>query len=334
LFHTGAIATEWVSEDELVTPYRTDATPVVFKHFEIGSSLGSTIRLGRAGSDDHGFSHGSTWIGIGSNVARDLFTSRLLLRMACYGSLLRGVSLDLEANGILVGCSLVDCAVSSRGIGVLRNVLEQGVVQATPPFVLGATTAIESLVIGSSSFYSFVAFGSAVIAEILVSDDCYFPRWYLFGVPMLTFRDPQEDYLAAELVAYSDATSLASIDYSWRPRFVQLDLTGAVPIPIPGLTVRGYQYYEGDLGSEWEVSGSPWTTDAQGRINGGLAVPLLARTDVYDGARTQDVEVVTRFTVEGAGYRFVNQLLKMRAPLDYDVRVQLLETDFEGEVST
>jgi hypothetical protein len=151
---------------------------------------------------------------------------------------------------------------------------------------------------------------------------------------MCTFRDPLTDYLISDLVSYAYATSLARIEYSWLPRFVRLDPMGAYPIPVSGLRIRAYEFYELVPGSGTEVSGSPWTTDAQGRINGGNPVYLKARTDLYYGARIPGLEVGVRFTVEGSGYRFLNQLLKMRAPLDYDVRVQLLETDFEGEVST
>ena len=334
---TGATASEFASEDEIVLHRRTDSQPLVVNHWDLGGiALQSSVRLGRAGSDAYGFSHGSHWF-LGPQLSDvDKQTASLdTLRLRAFGSSIRAAgATSIGLLGQLVGTLLIDSApqLNPDVNAELRQVLLSSIL-GEPLYSLDDTSTIEDLSFGDSGWYSFLASGSPVIAGFRISDDVYRPPWRLFSVPMGAFRDPREDYLISDLVSYADSTSLARVEYSWLPRFVRLDPSGLAPIPVAGLTVHVYQSFE-LYGSEAEVSGSPWITDAQGRINGGLPIYLLARTDVFFGARIPNLEMVNRFTVEGPGIRFVNQILKMRSPLDYDVRVQLIETDFEGEVST
>jgi hypothetical protein len=332
---TGAAGSEFVSEDEVVLHHRTDATPISFITRNVGgSALQSTVRIGRAGSDNYSFSHGSFWLSGPSISNSDLATgSTTLLRLRAFGSLLaNATSTAIGFAGQVSGCLLVSYPASSYNLfASMRQVLySAGSLGA--PVITVADTVVEDFFDGSAGTFGFLSGGSPIISDFRIAADAYQPPWRILSVPMAVFRDPKEDYLLTQVVSYADANSLARIEYTWLPRFVQLDPTGLTPVPVAGLTVHAYEFFEG-IGLEGEIAGSPWVTDAQGRINAGLPIYLKARGNIFFGSRLT-FEYAARFTVEGAGYRFINQIVKMHSPLDYDVRVQRMETDFEGEVST
>jgi len=335
---TGATSTEWVSEDEIVIHTRADSLSMPLRHLDTGRiALQSSLRLGRPGADDYSFSFGSAWFPAPSVSSLDLAPGIFdTLRLRAFGSLLylSAGSADLGYLGQLVGC------VWKRGgpiiPGLSATAGENKVLQNAmggAPIVYYDDVTIRDLFIGYGTGSAVIAVAeSPIIADFRLADDAFDPPWRLQLVDMVRFRDPKEDYPLAELTSYADATSLALVEYGWFPRFVRLDPTGTTPIPVAGLTVHVYETAVGGP-AEIEVAGSPWVTDAQGRINGGIPVYLKARGDVYVPPRTS-YEYVQRFTVEGPRVRFINDLVKMRAPLDVDIRVQLMETDFEGEVST
>ncbi len=329
LEHTGATGTTWTMEDEIVAPYRSDVQNIIFRRWDTGgSALDSVIISGRAGSDEFGFSLGAYQFGSADLISSDEVTSAPdVLRHEMYGSVSYG-QLNPGASGKLIGCLAHNFGFILGGTVELRQVNMW--TPDSPLGVLSTGVVLENIFIGDTTTANFLAFINPVISNFLLADDVRRPVWRLFGVPNCICRDPKEDYVLPELFEYADGTSNGSVEYSWSPRFVFVDASGLTPVPIQGLTVHVYDFYEG-IGLESEHLGSPWVTDVNGQINSGNPIYLQARLGITFGGRLL-LERANRLTIEGPNYQFVNYIFKMSAPFFGDVPVELLSIDFEGEM--
>jgi hypothetical protein len=82
-----------------------------------------------------------------------------------------------------------------------------------------------------------------------------------------------------------------------------------------------------------EVTGSPFTTDANGQLNSGAGVQMTRWHSLFAFGVQLDLPYHQRVVVEGANYRSQNFPITMRAALDYDHPVDVQQTDFEGEMN-
>jgi len=320
---SGEASRLWFSQKEVVLPIRSSSFSINWNFDEV---LGDPfiIVLGAAGTDaDFGGQSGSYWFH-GSFGGQGSFGVNYLL--GAWASVLHGLPTLWYPgeNAIVRNCLVVeDGGIFFEDGTDVENVtltdanfgpgVKGGVVETADLSVLktGALAALNS---------------DTTIQDFRITNDTYKPVWWVFtpGITV-TARDPKGDYSAAELFNLFN-TSSGIVEYTWDPRFVSRDSTGLVGDPISGLAVSIYNI---EAGSETEISGSPFTTNASGQID----------TDIYLMARYKfgffaPVEISQRIVVEGQGYRTLNQVIKMARPFEGDVAIDFLYTDFEGEVST
>jgi hypothetical protein len=336
--NVGGTNTIFSSQDEILIQYRTDGGKIDSQHWDLsgGSALTSISRMGLEGSDDFGFNRGSVSLAAMPGAALDGIYNVSRITSEFFGSAVLGHGRDQPGQDAKwVGCLVRNYTPFIGFIGAYEDARWTQILyssDAAPFGVIEPGTIMQDVFLGDTATFSFVAFGSPVISSFRLSDDVYRPPWRLLGVPLITFRDPKEDYTLAELLSYADANSLGEVVYSWIPRFVYASPSLLTLTPVSGLTIHVYQGYVG-LGEIGEIAGSPWVTDASGLINSGNPVYLKARNDfMYLGTRIPNIEMFNRITVEGPNFRFINRLFKMRAPFDGDVPVALLSVDFEGEM--
>jgi hypothetical protein len=168
----------------------------------------------------------------------------------------------------------------------------------------------------------FLASG-AVVTELLKSDVVPTPMALAFGA--VTFKNPREDYDLADLITNFAGTSTKL--YTWNPRFVERTTQATVASPIANLLISIFDVNE-TTGGESEISGSPFLTDSNGRIGAsGEGIDLTRSTRAPAGT----TEFNQRILIEGPAIVPVNQIITMRAKLDFDFPVDLVQTDFEGE---
>jgi hypothetical protein len=321
IVQTGATSSKWDSQEEVVLPYRSVGDTVDIDWTASGgSALRSTLQLGTAGSAEYGVSEGAYWIGssfVYSNPNN-------LIKLEAYGSALHTSGASTIASGTdgKFRTALINRATVTMFAG--SEVRNLGHSSAGFAIVVGTATAdIENLFMAKGTSGFVVAGGGTVIvSNFRVSTDVATPAWLLLLVNFIA-RDPQEDYSLARLFG-PFGSETHRIDYTWNPRFLSRDSTGLTGNPIQGLTVRVYDINETTL-VEVEIPNSPFITDVNGRINGGVGDFLQARSGPTDAEYSQ------RVTVEGAGFRAINMIIKMRSPLDVDIPVDFLTPDFEGE---
>lgn len=217
-----------------------------------------------------------------------------------------------SAAGIPFGAFVVDSA---------------NVVDATTALVIAAQGAdVRNLTVDARDASAGILFGDdARVAEILKSDQSVVPLYAVIASDDVVMLDPREDYPLSELAQLLFNSTGWRKDYTFNPRFVER-AEGSVPAgnPISGLTVAIFSVDE-VTSAEAEIAGSPFVTDAQGRID----------TDGVQLSREVEGDVFShRMVVEGPGFRVVNQVFQITAPFSGDVAVDFLRPDLEGELST
>lgn len=241
------------------------------------------------------------------------------LRVKSYASLWRGITTGYQEhppNSELVG------SIFSGSQGLYSGLVESHVEWTTQFGIVwyGSPDTKNFLFSDSAALGTIQA--TVTIEGLLLSDAVTVPM-IIASTGVVTLLNSREDYTTAMLFA----SGQGQVRYTWNPRFVERDATGQIGAPITGIVVRAWEVQE-STGTETELTadGSPWTTDANGRINGGAGVDFL-RDHTANGTYHQ------RIVVEGGNYRAQNFPITMRAKLDYDHPVDVQQTDFEGETN-
>ena len=329
---TGATSSTWTSTKEVVAPYRSaDDTARIYWTFTGASALQSTVELGVSGADTYSYADPSYWFGGSYQVETGKVTAATLHKTHLFGGVLHDcLNMNPGQDSIFRSAALYDSAMVFPGPngttgGELTNVSQcsntgGGIVTFTDDAIYK-----DFFLIDTSAQGVLVAAATIVISELFLGDGNFTPAFFV-ALATVKIRDPKEDYALAELFNLISGTG--QIEYTWDPRFVSRDRTGLTGNPISGLKVHVYEVNE-DTSAESEISGSPFTAGADGRIS----------TDIYLTARRQTsavskVEYSQRIVTSGRGYRTMNQVIKMSAPFSGDIAIDYLQTDFEGEVST
>jgi len=207
----------------------------------------------------------------------------------------------------------------------------RGILALGPGVSYGNASLAQSGKIGAIVDFS----GSGAIATIeglLKSDTVTLPLWQVFGIGMHVLN-PRVDYSDAELYfIFNVPGSEGSRLYTWDPRFVARDAVAGAPSPIQGLSVRVLEVDDVSH-AETEITGSPFTTDVNGRISG-VEVDrdgINLRRSLVTGTSTQTFS--HRVVIEGGNYRAVNELITLSSRFEADFPVDVQQTDFEGELN-
>ncbi len=327
LQQTGATATKWTSHNEIVMPIRSSADNISSLITCSGASaLSSTIEVGVSGTDIWSTTSGSFWFGGLLNPRTDdgaPFTVNMFGSVSQYGGLLYAESGSILRNNF----------IDHQGVFInsaeIKNLTLNARTGFGPSFLDADSDADEIFVplMGVSILGGTGPDDHIVIPGMRMGADVTSGGWWVYYATA-HLRDPKADYSLAR--AFTLLTSgLGVVDYTWNPKFISRDTTGLTGDPVSGLTVNVWDINEATSG-ETAVSGSPWTSDANGRINAPDGIILAARKHIV----TTATEFSQRVLVQGPGYRAINMVIKMRSALDADVPVDFLLTDFEGEVST
>ena len=219
---------------------------------------------------------------------------------------------NLGSAGILVVESLSH--ITEQGFGVFRGDAD-----------------ISNLVLNAPVGQFLASAPNAVVAGLLKSDVSAQPLFAFFGSSGARFLNPREDYPLSELGAefFPGTSPDFGKSYTFNPRFVSRDTVGNTGSPISGLIVEISEINETTQVAT-AVTGSPFTTDANGQINSGAGVELdrqkLVSTTIRDFSH--------RLEVEGAGFRRIDQVVQITEPFSADVAVDFLQPDFEEEFAT
>lgn len=333
IVQTGATTTLWTSENEVVLP---DNDQVEMADFNLGtgSAGGFTdLVIGRRGTDDRSPSRGSFWMGFapsgeaGHSIA--MHGSWVVKQPAVQRNM--GISPEVNLSIVEGGWFFPQTAAGGgfwRG-GIYINTSFGLASLATPELLEDL-----SLAFGTAAVLTFIgSSGSLVpISDFFLGDDYGTAGVAYTGVgSFVEFRDPKEDYPLSRLVSAAAIAGEYEKRYTWNPRFVERNEVGLAGSPLQGLTVEIFDINE-TTSVETPISGSPFMTDAGGRINTS-GVVLLRERQTALGVGTGDL-YSQRVRVSGPRTRYTNEITTASSPVfDVDVPVDLSNTDFEGEVS-
>jgi len=206
--------------------------------------------------------------------------------------------------------------------------------------------------IAKNANYSYMFAGGQPIIPvegILKGNQSPNKLWAMAG-PTLLVLNPREDYhLSNDLIHSINPTFRGGSSklYTWNPRFVERDPSGTEsPSPIQGLKVQIIAINETYPGNYTDLG--TFTTAASGKLEGietdrdgiNLERHFYGYQNIPSiGWLLLDMVFSHRIIVEGrdvnTGQRFrpINEVITMRAKLDYDFPVDVLQTDFEGELN-
>lgn len=198
--------------------------------------------------------------------------------------------------------------------------------------IIGSGAGMANLTLDSELGAFIVSAPDALITGLLKSDGVPAPAYLLFSSPDVIFLDPRADYplgdMAGEFFPGFGGGGHRK-NYSWNPRFVSRDSTGGTGIPIQNLRVSISEVNE-TTQVETPISGSPFTTDANGRLNAGAGLQLSRQR--FESSAVQTFS--HRIEAEGPGFRRLDQVIQVTSPDDGDIAVDYLQPDFEGEFAT
>jgi hypothetical protein len=326
--------------------FRSDDEIVISR--PIGGTLmvlisNSQIYIGNDdGYDRYAAAEGSVWYGINfSQGTASNITSR--------GSYLDpgGAALTLPGSSWELASSIIRNGITS-GFGITDSFLETSIVYgAILQLQYQGPSDWKNLSMCHPTGSAYIAILRAqlepVIIEGLLKSSRPQKLWLLFGCNLFVLN-PRADYsLLNDIIAGLQYSGLASAyanaykEYTWNPRFVERDQSGAAgSIPIEGLTVTIYQKNQ----YQPEVLVGSWTTAASGRLEGietdrdGINLTrqwLLFYGGLIEADYYQRLEIEGRDVNTGQAYKPVNEIITMRAALNYDFPMDVLQTDYEGE---
>jgi hypothetical protein len=339
IFWTVGGTTSWQIREELV--YNANALGLeipICKNSIFGGTGIHTVQLGSdgGGSERTAADEESVVIGVVSDaLVFTLGANSTNMIQKCYGSYWRA-SPNLSANSVLVS-SLIHGHLSLPGsIGLTGGSAESiinGALGSEGFFTLGSGLDAANVLIHESGAAGFVAFpATPVVFEGLLKSDLAANPLYRLAGATFTVLDPREDYSSAELFdvfTFFLSASNGYVKYTWNPTFRERDATGALGAPIVGIKVRVFD--QSFLGVS-EISGSPFTTNANGQLGGGAGLILTRWWAFYFGGQI-DLPFTQRIIIEGQNYRAQDVTIQMSQKLVYDHAVDVQQTDFEGELS-
>ena len=354
--HTTTTATNWVSEREVLIADRKSAFTGEFRlKTGTATSTGDLVRLGRksASNDRYGGDFGSNWVGWrirttataggGSGTFNcSLYESYMSAIVAAGGGNVSSGNAGEFQSSFIDGYDVLapgndSSIVGATYTGTFENFMfRSGSVNLV---ILGTPFSFDNPHIIYASATGVISGVTGYIQGLRVSLDSFTPFLVIISSDV-TILNPRKDYTNAQLFTNLGATG--RIHYTWNPRFVERG--NKIPIPISGLKVRVFKINEADL-DETEVTGSPFTTNASGLIPPPAAHPgatllgggldLERRTSTYVSFVGFTTEYSHRVWVEGSGYRRLDAYFTMRSPkTDFDLPIDTLKTDYEGEMST
>ncbi len=198
-----------------------------------------------------------------------------------------------------------------------------------PPLILGPGLQATNLNMRAAINGLLNGATGATIEGLLRSSDGTAALYLVIASTGVVFLNPRADYdLTVLCTSFPGAN--ASKRYTYNPRFVSRSGAGTPGDPIAGLEVRIYDVNE-TTQVETEISGSPLTTNASGRLP---SLPDLVRQNQVGGFPAVTTDYSQRLRVQGNGFRAIDQVITQTAKFEGDVAVDFLATDYEGEVST
>jgi hypothetical protein len=336
-FHqTAAGSSDWISSNELVFDAQIESAGIPVSCSDAAASL-STFQLGtQAGSDLASASEGSAHfaISVQANKSAPYSSTFANLTGKVFGSFMRWDPTFQFAwpPGGATGGSIFYGVPEVPAFGSSGSELDTCTQYGGEAWhVYGASFESTALTVTSSSALAYMPnLGAVTVSGLKITDATSTPMFDVFGTTVCSILDPAGDYTGAEIF-FCNATSpgIGLVEYTWNPTFVERDASGVSGSPIQGLKVRIWQINV--LGTA-EISGSPFTTDAQGQINAGAGQVVLRWVSVRAGIQF-DIPTTERIQIEGANYRSQDYIITMRAALDYDHPVDVQQTDFEGEMN-
>lgn len=345
--HTINVASEWVSEREVVINDRTDAITSEIR-YGVGNSPGDLVRLGRPGTDRYGADFASAWIGWRPQIVASSPGPSDSLSASLYGSFITAIattgagSLGTGNMGSFIA-SIIDgfAAIAPGGTANIPGAVFTGTIESSinrssgfGVALFGSPGSYDNWLVTESGGAGVTVSVNGFIQGLLVSVDVATPYLQLLDSD-ITVLNPRASYSLAEL--FTVFSGIGRLHYTWAPRFVERG--AGVPIPVPNLSVRVFAIDDATL-IETELAGSPYTTAVDGTIPfEGPGAELIGHgIDLERGtaeALGVEIDYSHRVIVEGAGYRRIDTVFTMRsAKINFDFSIDVLRTDYEGELST
>ena len=332
----------WKILEELVYNANHLGDPISLASAASGPGILNTLELGSdgGGTEPTAASEGSAVIGFftGADVVQaGAAATNTRWISESYGSYWRS-SVFAGLNNAIWRSSLIQGDLAQPGLVGGSGGVAESIISAAPGgagfYTLGAGLDAANILITESSLPGYVGFPAAPVTfeGLLKSDLAVSPLYQLFGADFIILN-PREDYTGTELFdlfSFPAFVSNGYIRYTWNPTFRERDATGALGAEIVGLKVRVWD--QSILGVN-EISGSPFTTDANGQLNAGAGIDLLRSWSLYFSPSQYDIAFTQRIVVEGENYRAQDYTISMAQKLVYDHPVDVQQTDFEGELS-
>jgi hypothetical protein len=338
-------ADDFLSTDEVVINANTKGRAFVNREDPNGVAGRAEFRVGtRSGGDRYSASDGSAWInwrlqpwtsvGNTSPVEDTTFANKI------YGSYFDAPlpSTHGPIGGEYIGSILRDGMIANYQT-VAEDMIVESVIHYHGAFPI-ADPGYESanVLLSSASTGNITYSGTPDIllpVEGILKSDLTAPLYQVArlggGALTLDLLNPRADYTMAELVSAVTGGAVAQLRYTYNPRFVERHSVGigVIPTTIANLVVRIWAVVPGFF--ELEHPGSPFTTAASGRIEG-------YEPDGRDGVNLTrwystgtPLGLQMRVTIEGTGYRFVNQSFTMTTRFDGDYPVDFMAPDLEED---
>jgi hypothetical protein len=308
---TGATSTTWQSNNEIWVSMRSTTFAQVALR-SIGDVAGlSVITLGLRPGDRYSSRNGSVWIGIQPNDA-DIGAGRLAVSV-------RGSWFQTSTFRQVADCmsSIIRAGLNPFGGGDIESVVNYTTV--TTLVALGVPTTSENLLVGQLGTAQGVIVGDQVFEGLLLTADVTIVPLRTLSGNTIEIRNPRAMYAIEQLVDVNTGgvTGTGIITFTYNPRFVSANPGLLTPQPVAGLTVRIWEINEA-TDVETEVAGSPFTSEASGRINGGAGVIL--RADSMTSPATVGTDFSARLEVTGPGVNMGGKF-GLRAKHDFDIVV-------------
>jgi hypothetical protein len=343
-------ATDFISENEVVVNMSSGTAGGVFNPRFLREDPNSVagravLRIGNPnGGDRHAAIEGSAWsgwtladsTGIAQDFLDDIFANEI------YGSYVDVPSLHTVTGGEFVASILRDAMQFTLQGAETSPMINESVIHY-PGGVAIYNQFYKSANVLFTEAASGVIFWSdpsplTITVEGILKSDLAASLFQLLqsGVGALTLiaLNSRIDYGISELVLSVAGGATAQKQYTFNPRFVERHSVGIAsdPTTISGLKVN--LYITVPILGEIPNAGNPFTTAASGRIEGyeadgrdGVNLASEAWVPALGGI----FDIPARMTVEGAGYRFVNQSFIMRTRSDFDFPIDFSTPDLEEE---
>lgn len=291
-----------------------------FAFLNTGSwGVGNTLNffLGSQPGNRFSAADGSCWLGF--------FTASAQFNAGVAHFHVFGSTMDHVDNITILGDGDVAASIIRPVLQAWAGLVESVVAYGREGFAGNGAGDQNNILVASQALGSSVSGTGTVITGLLLSDQVLSPHLNNISGGLVTVLNPREDYDLALIARNLTAGSVVEKQYTFNPTFAAQD--SLLPTPINGLTVTVEELNDALPIPVLVFSG---TTNAQGRLNGGLGLQL--RRQLLNNGNVVS-SYSHRLTIQGAGFRLVRLLFQLVARAENTVTIPRILPDYEGELS-